>query len=183
MTLIARILVLYWMSGSAFAETASKPEQGSALPPPPPVFDPLSSSYLFKMMLSLFIVLVLMFLVVWLMKRTGRFDGRGGHYPLRVLTQMTIGTRERVLLVAVGDRQMLLGVTHGQIESLGWVDPPIEMDTRKNPGALGQVDNVFARLLQSQIRNKGQGTRDGREAGTSSQNETATVAEPREPRP
>lgn len=77
MTFIGRILVLYWMSVSAFAAVPSNP-QGVVLPPAPPVFDPLSSTYLFKMMLSLFVVLVLMFLVVWLLKRTGRFEGRAG---------------------------------------------------------------------------------------------------------
>ncbi|MDA3878397.1 MAG: flagellar biosynthetic protein FliO [Halothiobacillus sp.] len=151
MTFIGRILVLYWMSVSAFAAVPSNP-QGVVLPPAPPVFDPLSSTYLFKMMLSLFVVLVLMFLVVWLLKRTGRFEGRAGNYPLRVLTQMTVGTRERVLLIAVGDRQMLLGVTSGQIESLGWVDPPIEIDTSKKNSSPVHMNNAFARLLQNQIR-------------------------------
>jgi flagellar protein FliO/FliZ len=151
MTFIGRILVLYWMSGSAFAAVPSTP-LGGTLPPPPPVFDPLSSSYLFKMMLSLSVVLVLMFLVVWLLKRTGRFEGRAGNYPLRVLTQMTVGTRERVLLIAVGDRQMLLGVTSGHIEPLGWVDPPIEIDTSKKSSYPGHMDNAFARLFQSQLK-------------------------------
>jgi len=151
MTFIGRILVLYWMSGSAFAAVPSN-SQGGTLPPPPPVFDPLSTTYLFKMMLSLSAVLILMFLVVWLLKRTGRFEGRAGNYPLRVLTQMTVGTRERVLLIAVGDRQMLLGVTSGHIEPLGWVDPPIEIDTSKKNSRPGPMDNAFARLLQSQIK-------------------------------
>lgn len=114
----------------------------------PAVFDPLSSTYLLKLVFSLLLVLALMFVVVWLLKRSGRFNGRAGRYPLQVLTQMPIGTRERVLLIAVGDRQMLIGVAPGQIEALGWVDPPLQMDASAN---LTLPDIPFARLLQRQI--------------------------------
>lgn len=151
MNRFGRILVLFWISVPAFAGVSQSPE-GAA--PPPPVFDPLSSTYLFKMMLSLFVVLLLMFVVVWFLKRTGRFEGGSGGSPLHVLAQMSVGTRERVLLIAVGDRQMMLGVSHGQIESLGWVDPPIEVDRRLQTRGMGRMDSAFARLLQNQIGKK-----------------------------
>lgn len=153
-TILGRILFLYgiWACAPVIAGTPGHPEAV----PAPVAFDPLSTSYLFKMMLSLFLVLVLMFVVVWLMKRTGRFAGRAGNYPLRVLTQLSVGTRERVLLVAVGDRQMLLGVTNGQIEALGWVDPPIAPEERQSFSSSGGADHPFARLLQNQVGNRRQ---------------------------
>ncbi len=111
--------------------------------------DPLSSTYLIKLVVSLFLVIGLMFLVVWLLKRTGRFDGRAGRYPMRVLTQMSIGQRERVILIEVGDRQMLLGVAGGCVEPLGWVDPPISPDQDLAQTAVGQT--AFGQLLQRQL--------------------------------
>lgn len=111
----------------------------------PELFDPLSSGYLLKLVSSLVIVLALMFVVVWLLKRTGRFNGRAGSYPLNVLAQMPVGTRERVLLVAVGDRQLLLGVSQGHIEPLGWVDPPIAPDTIAH---VNPLEGSFAQLMK-----------------------------------
>ena len=119
-----------------------------AASPSPESFDPLSSGYLLKLVFSLVIVLALMFVVVWLLKRTGRFNGRAGSYPLNVLAQMPVGTRERVVLIAVGDRQMLLGVSQGQIESLGWVDPPLSPDSgsKSNP-----LEGAFFQLMKNQM--------------------------------
>lgn len=111
----------------------------------PELFDPLSSGYLLKLVLSLVIVLALMFVVVWLLKRTGRFNGRAGSYPLHVLAQMPVGTRERVLLIAVGERQMLLGVSQGHIEPLGWVDPPLSTQTK------APREETFAQLIKNHL--------------------------------
>lgn len=116
--------------------------------PSPELFDPLSSGYLLKLVFSLVIVLALMFVVVWLLKRTGRFNGRAGSYPLNVLAQMPVGTRERVLLIAVGERQMLLGVSQGHIEPLGWVDPPLSPDTISKPNPL---EGSFAQLMKNHM--------------------------------
>lgn len=123
----------FWSGGVAAAE----------------MVDPLSSTYLVKLVVSLLLVIGLMFLVVWLLKRTGRFDGRAGRYPMRVLTQMSIGQRERVILIEVGDRQMLLGVAGGCVEPLGWVDPPISPDQDLAQTAAGQT--AFGQLLQRQL--------------------------------
>ena len=120
----------------------------STTSPSPELFDPLSSGYLLKLVFSLVIVLALMFVVVWLLKRTGRFNGRAGSYPLNVLAQMPVGTRERVLLIAVGERQMLLGVSQGHIEPLGWVDPPLSPDTISKPNPL---EGPFAQLMKNHM--------------------------------
>ncbi|OZB75834.1 MAG: flagellar biosynthetic protein FliO [Halothiobacillus sp. 14-55-98] len=130
------------------AQTHAAESVASPTGPKPELFDPLSSGYLLKLVFSLVIVLALMFVVVWLLKRTGRFNGRAGSYPLNVLAQMPVGTRERVLLIAVGDRQMLLGVSQGHIEPLGWVDPPLSPDTisKSNP-----LEGAFAQLMKNNM--------------------------------
>lgn len=130
------------------AVTHAAESVASTTSPKPELFDPLSSSYLLKLVFSLVIVLGLMFVVIWLLKRTGRFNGRAGSYPLSVLAQMPVGTRERVLLIAVGDRQMLLGVSQGHIEPLGWVDPPLSPDaiSKSNP-----LDGAFAQLMKNNM--------------------------------
>ncbi|MFI9651073.1 flagellar biosynthetic protein FliO [Guyparkeria sp. GHLCS8-2] len=116
--------------------------------------DPLAPSYLLKLVVSLILVLVLMFALVWVVKRVGRLDGRAGNYPMHVLTQMSIGPRERILLVAVGDRQMLVGVSQGAIESLGWVDPPLE--PRRRDGQNPSFGEAFQEQLAARFGKRGQ---------------------------
>lgn len=141
--------------GNAITAAATVP----ATHPNPELFDPLSSGYLLKLVFSLVIVLALMFIVVWFLKRTGRFNGRAGNYPLSVLAQMPVGTRDRILLIAVGERQMLLGVSQGHIEPLGWVDPPLSPDTRSKANPL---EGPFAQLMKkhhsTKIESSGTGT-------------------------
>lgn len=121
----------------------------SAVAPAPAVFDPLTSSYLIKLVLSLMFVLALMFVVIWLLKRAGQFTGVMGRYPMTVLAQMSVGSRERVLLIEVGDRQLLVGVSQGHIEPLGWVDPPLAPQTSVGtPPPLTRAS--FAQLLAGQ---------------------------------
>ncbi|MGC8698115.1 MAG: flagellar biosynthetic protein FliO [Halothiobacillus sp.] len=132
-------------------QSLGQPLSSSKAQPEPAAFDPLSTAYLLKLVSSLMLVLALMFAVVWILKRTGRFSGRAGRYPLQVLTQMPLGTRERVFLVAVGDRQMLVGVAPGQVTALGWVDPPLAPE----PSAPAPYPDVpFTRLLQNYMGQK-----------------------------
>jgi flagellar protein FliO/FliZ len=144
-------------------QSPGQPQSGSKAQPEPAAFDPLSAAYLLKLVSSLMLVLALMFAVVWILKRTGRFSGRAGRYPLQVLTQMPLGSRERVLLIAVGDRQMLVGVAPGQVTALGWVDPPLAPDA-SSPNLYPDVP--FTRLLQQTMgqKNKAPSPKDTRAA-------------------
>ena len=117
--------------------------------------DPLAPSYLVKLVISLLLVLILMFALVWAVKRFGRLDARAGNYPMQVLTQMSIGPRERILLVAVGDRQMLVGVSQGAIESLGWVDPPLAPARRE--GGHPSFSEAFQEQLAARFGRRGKG--------------------------
>ena len=120
--------------------------------------DPLAPSYLVKLVISLLLVLILMFALVWAIKRFGRLDARAGNYPMQVLTQMSIGPRERILLVAVGDRQMLVGVSQGAIESLGWVDPPLA--PAKREGGHPSFGEAFQEQLAARFGRRGKGGKD-----------------------
>lgn len=117
--------------------------------------DPLAPGYLLKLVVSLVLVLVLMFAIVWVIKRVGRLDARAGNYPMHVLTQMSIGPRERILLVAVGDQQMLVGVSQGSIESLGWVDPPL--DPVKRADGNPSFSEAFQEQLAARFGRRGKG--------------------------
>jgi len=72
------------------------------------------------MAMALALVLGLIGALLWVLRRTG-FAPRGGSSQLRVVTQLALGPRERVVIVEVGERWWLLGVGVGGITRLGSV--------------------------------------------------------------
>jgi flagellar protein FliO/FliZ len=66
---------------------------------------------------GLFLVLGLILATAWLARRIGRFQGTSGG-ALRIVGGLSMGARERVVLIQVGDTQLLLGVAPGRIQTL-----------------------------------------------------------------
>lgn len=82
--------------------------------------------YLGQIFISLLLVLLIIFTAAWLLRRYGRFaavaDGN-----LRVLGMLSVGQRERLMLLQVGTEQLLVGVTTSRISLLHKLDTPIEV--------------------------------------------------------
>jgi flagellar protein FliO/FliZ len=73
---------------------------------------------LFPLVLALVFVLALIPAAIWLLKRMGA-GTQAGAAGLRVVAQLPLGTRERVVVVEAGDRWLLLGVTASSINRVG----------------------------------------------------------------
>lgn len=111
-----------------------------------------SSDYVMQLIASLLVVLLAIGALAWLLKRVNKLPGkRAGH--MQVLGAMSLGTRERAVLVQVGDKQMLLGVAPGRVSTLHVFDEPV-MDPEDSRGA-ATLGNSFASILGS--LNNGQG--------------------------
>lgn len=93
---------------------------------------PVSAANLLQTLLGLILVLVCIALVAWLLKRSNSFHTAASG-KMKVIAGLPLGTRERAVLVQVGDEQLLLGVTPQQINLLYKLDTPLEVDTA-NPG-------------------------------------------------
>jgi flagellar protein FliO/FliZ len=116
-TLLAGPAVLAGAPGSAAA---------AAAPGAPPLL-PLVG--------GLLVVLALIPAAAWLMRRSG-FAPRASHTGLRVVAQLPLGPRERVVIVEAGDRRWMLGVSAAGITRLGTL-PPGEPPADPGPGAPG----------------------------------------------
>ena len=95
---------------------------------------------------TLVLVLALILALAWIARRWLRAPGLS-RSNFSVLGAMSIGPREKLLLVDVGGKQVLLGVTPGSITSLQPLAEPIELPqvnelTRGAPG-----ESPFAALL------------------------------------
>ena len=96
--------------------------------------------------LALVAVLALIAGLAWLLKRLPATGLRGSE-QLRVVSSLTVGQRERLLVVQVGEQQLLLGVTTGTIATLHVLPTPLDIPAAPTVAAL-----PFAQLLAGKLR-------------------------------
>ncbi len=102
----------------------------------------------FQVFLALLLVVGLIVLSAWLLRRfSGAAMGRNG--ALRMLAGISVGQRERVVLVQAGEVQLLLGVAPGEVRTLHVFDKPVLLDTNSGQGA-----ERFAERLMSAMNAK-----------------------------
>ncbi|MEE4277789.1 MAG: flagellar biosynthetic protein FliO [Halieaceae bacterium] len=105
---------------------AAAPAASSAAP------EIFSASYLFQVLGSLLFVFACLFVLVYFMRRFNGPRSAQGH-ALRVLASASVGQRERVVLVEVGDKQLLLGVAPGSVRALHALDEPVLAPQESTP--------------------------------------------------
>lgn len=89
--------------------------------------DPLSSSYLLKLTGGLLLVVIVIFLVAWILRKFNLTQqSRTG--LLRIVAGLNIGTRDRIVLLQIGEEQILLGLTPGRIEKLHILSSPLDSE-------------------------------------------------------
>jgi len=66
---------------------------------------------------GLIFVLALFFLCVWLVRKAGGFS-LNNTQQMRVVGGLALSSKERLVLVQLGDKQLVLGVCPGRIETL-----------------------------------------------------------------
>ncbi len=108
----------------------------------------VSGGDVLRMVLTLGLVLAAILLLAWLLRRAG---GIGGAAPgMRVLGSLSVGQRERVVLVDVGGRQILVGVAPGNVRLLeSFSEAVVDSD----PGAA--VGGDFAARLRTALAGQG----------------------------
>lgn len=103
-----------------------------------------------QMVLGLGLVLALLFGALMLIKRLSLPRGPAAS-SLRVVGAAAVGPRERVVLVEVGDKLLVLGVAQGQVEGLHTFDaadfPRDATEERPDATAAGFADRL-QRLLE-----------------------------------
>lgn len=73
---------------------------------------------LMPMLSALVLVLALIPASMWLLKRLGAGSNAPGA-GMKVISQLTLGPRERLVVVEAGDRWLLLGVTASSVNRVG----------------------------------------------------------------
>ncbi|TPW16724.1 MAG: flagellar protein FliO/FliZ [Halothiobacillaceae bacterium] len=127
--------------------------QGETLPEPikkSAVTEPAGLNHLVEGTLGLIAVLAAIFLVAWLAKRYGSFNTTVGG-ALRVVGGLSVGQRERVVLIQVGDKQLLLGVAPGRVVLLQELSEPLQAELSASSRVAGES---FAERLQAALNQR-----------------------------
>jgi flagellar protein FliO/FliZ len=110
---------------------------------------PLSVGSLAELTLSLLLIVGLILAISWAMKRF-RLAGPRGRGDLRVLDQLAVGPRDRIVLVGIGAAQVLIGIGSNGMVALTPLATPIEL--KPAPAA-----PVFADRLRELMKRPGTG--------------------------
>jgi flagellar protein FliO/FliZ len=111
--------------------------------PPANTTQPLTLDYLVQFSLGLIVVLTAVLALVWVLRRVGKLQTSLGG-SLKTLGGLSLGARERIILVQVGETQLLLGIAPGRIQTLHVLDKPL----KKTSGARdGEPQDKFAKRL------------------------------------
>lgn len=108
------------LSLSVFVSLSVKAAEEKVMP-----VDPLSASSIANMVMGLGLVLVLIFLMAWVVKRMGGMQ-LSGSQKIKLLSGLSLGAREKVILIQVENKRLVLGVAQGQVSTLHVLDGEFE---------------------------------------------------------
>jgi flagellar protein FliO/FliZ len=111
----------------------------------PAVADPFSASYLFKLVAVMGFILLLIFALAWMMKKM-QITQNSQNGVINIVSAISVGQRDRIALIQVGEEQILVGLTPGKIEKLHELKQPVAMP-QVNPAAQNFSDK-FQQLMK-----------------------------------
>ncbi len=111
-------VVLAYTIGSGVVRAADAPQ--FAVPGAQSATTPVIGTL--RVTLAMFLVLGALLAAAWFTRRMRGVSG-AGQSGLRVLAQVSLGARERAVLLRVGAQQILVGVAPGNVRTLHVLDP------------------------------------------------------------
>lgn len=130
-----------------------------------PEFDPVES--FFRVLSGLVIVILIFLGGVWLYKN--RLTQPGAHAlngQLKVLESKFLGNKQGIVVIAYGNKRMMLGTTHGSMSKISdlpdLTDEEISKVYSQNQGQQGSQSGFsFAQILAKASNHQIKGNRDG----------------------
>lgn len=114
----------------------------------------VSSGDMLHWSVGLLIVLGVFFLCVWGMRKLGGITVNGAG-KMRVVGGLSLGMREKVVLVQVGKKQLILGVTPGRIDALHVLEGD-DCLSSSEPSAIGK-DSGFGAIVAQVMKGRSDG--------------------------
>lgn len=110
----------------------------------------IQTDYIVQVLLSLLLVIGVIVLLSFFLRKMN-FQARTGSGAVRILSVVSLGAKDRLLLVAVGEEQLLLGSSPGRVQKLHTLETPIDLSSNLEPAA---EERNFMSVLSSVTRGK-----------------------------
>lgn len=101
------------------------------------------SGQLTQLVLGLLLVIGLIFFLAWLLRRVQQAGPAGKGQVIELIGSRALGPRDRLVLVQVGNEQILLGLTPGTITALHVLKEPVQV-----PSAEQATPEFAQRLME-----------------------------------
>lgn len=98
-----------------------------------------------QVFVALVVVLLMIAAAAWMMRRFSA-TGFGRPGALRLLASVSVGQRERIVLVQAGETQMLIGVAQGSVRTLHVFDKPVMLEGELPAGGERFAERLAAAL-------------------------------------
>lgn len=92
---------------------------------------------------SLVLVIGVILLLAWMLKRM-QVPALGQQKGLRIISQLPVGTKERIAVVQVGEEQFLVGITSQSIQTLAKLETPLKEEELVS----GAFASQFSQLIK-----------------------------------
>ncbi len=112
---------------------------------------PVSGSALLQTFGGLLLVLAIIAFLAWLLRRTGQFNS-AANGEMKIIASLSLGSREKAVLLQVGEQQILVGVTAQQVQTLHVLEHAI--NTKTNPDS--SLPSFADKLQQMMKQRSGQ---------------------------
>ncbi|MEH6349714.1 flagellar biosynthetic protein FliO [Pseudomonas sp. 3JA] len=126
----AAMLPLSVLAAEPVATAAAAPVAGSGI-----------AGQLAQLVLGLLLVLGLIFFLAWLLRRVQQAGPAGKGQVIDIVGSRALGPRDRLVLVQVGNEQILLGLSPGTITALHVLKEPVQVPSAE------QASPEFAQRL------------------------------------
>lgn len=113
--------------------------------------EPLSSTYLLKLTGGLILVVAVIFLVAWFVKKMNLTPQHHSGL-IKVIAGLNVGSRERIMLLEIGEEQILVGLCPGRIEKLHTLATPLNTDPVESNSS-SSIQSKFSQLLSNAGKN------------------------------
>lgn len=118
MRLCSRLVAFISLASTSMVLAADK----AAVIPAKPVLDVNAS---LTVLFSLILIVALIFLLAWCLKRFG-VGNVNSNQTIKVISTVAFSTKDKVALIEAGDKQLLIGVSPGRINTLHVFDEKIQ---------------------------------------------------------
>lgn len=140
MRLLSFILFLFF-AGVSFAEEKTVQVGKHVIP----------STNATTMILSLLIVLMVVVASAYLLKKF-QMTTQKSNQNLKVVSSLHVGTKERVIVVQVAEKQLVLGVTANQITLLDTLDNVLDESSVATKSTSEPFDKSIVSMLKNSIK-------------------------------